>query len=150
MSIPRKNQTNPEIAKLGQVEEKNLVETGFSKLGLNEDSNDDEFVSDNFSTSTQICQDCPDKDILIEVLREMLATRDNIICNFRKELNDNDRLIKLLRHQKQILTNKNAELRSGEVPNTVKNRIVENTLRGKHLYKTSDFILWSFFWLLYA
>ena len=91
------------------------METGFSKLGLNEDSNVDEFVSDNFSTSTstQVCQDCPDKDILIEVLREMLATRDSIICNFRKELNDNDRLIKLLRHQKEILSNQNADLRSG-------------------------------------
>ena len=98
-----------------------------------------ESVSENFST--QICQDCPDKDILIEVLREMLATRDNIICNFRKELNDNDRLIKLLRHQKEILSNKNADLRSGEIPNTVKNRIVENTLKGKHLYMISDFIL---------
>ena len=98
-----------------------------------------ESVSENFST--QICQDCPDKDILIEVLREMLATRDNIICNFRKELNDNDRLIKLLRHQKQILTNKNADLRSGEIPKTVQTRIVENTLKGKHLYMTSDFIL---------
>ena len=67
----------------------------------------------------------------------MLSTRDTIISTLQKDNLDHERLEKVLRNQKQILANKNADLRSGDVPNTVKNRIVENTLRGKHLYMTS-------------
>ena len=71
----------------------------------------------------------------------MLSTRDTIISTLQKDNLDHERLEKVLRNQKQILANKNADLRSGDVPNTVKNRIVENTLRGKHLYMTSRIFL---------
>ena len=66
----------------------------------------------------------------------MLATRDTIISTLQKDNLDNEKLIKLLRNQKQILSNKNADLRSGDIPKTVKNRIVEDTLKGKHLNMT--------------
>ena len=71
----------------------------------------------------------------------MLSTRDTIISTLQKENLDHERLEKVLRNQKQILANKNADLRSGDVPKTVKNRIVEDTLKGKHLYMTSRIFL---------
>ena len=66
----------------------------------------------------------------------MLATRDNIISTLQKENKDNERLINLLRNQKQILSAKNADLRSGNIPNTVKDQIVTTTLEGKHSHMT--------------
>ena len=74
----------------------------------------------------------------------MLSTRDTIISTLQKENLDHERLEKVLRNQKQILANKNADLRSGDVPKTVKNRIVEDTLKGKHLYMTSRIFLENF------
>ena len=66
----------------------------------------------------------------------MLATRDNIISTLQKDNKNNERLINLLRNQKQILSDKNADLRSGNIPKTVKDQIVTTTLKGKHSHMT--------------
>ena len=66
----------------------------------------------------------------------MLATRDTIISTLQKDNKDNEKLIKLLRNQKQILSDKNADLRSGNIPKTVKDQIVTTTLEGKHSHMT--------------
>ena len=69
----------------------------------------------------------------------MLATRDTIISTLQKDIKDNERLIKLLRNEKQILSDKNADLRSGNIPKTVKDEIVTTTLKGKHSHMTYYF-----------
>ena len=83
--------------------------------------------------SAQICEDCSDKNILIDVLRDTITSKSKLIVSLRKELKDSERLIKLIRGQKQILSDKNAALLSGDLPKVIKKRIVEDTLKGKHL-----------------
>ena len=69
----------------------------------------------------------------------MIAELRNIISSLRKDLQyalkdlkDSERLIKVIKGQKQLLIDKNAALRSGDVPNTVKKRIVEDSLKGNY------------------
>ena len=89
-----------------------------------------------FSTIQQVknsCEDCSDKEIMIAVLRGFLASKDKLVLSLQKDKKDDARLINLLRNQKQILSDKNFELRSGNtIPTTVKNRIVHDTLKGKY------------------
>ena len=81
----------------------------------------------------QICEDCSDKSVLIDVLRDKINSKSKLIVSLRKDLKDSERLIKLIRGQKQILSDKNAALLSGDLPKVIKKRIVEDTLKGKHL-----------------
>ena len=74
----------------------------------------------------------------------MIAELRNIISSLRKDLQyalkdlkDSERLIKIVKGQKQLLIDKNAALRSGDVPNTVRKRIVEDTLKGNYSYMPS-------------
>ena len=79
----------------------------------------------------------------------MLATRDTIISTLQKDNKDNERLIKILRNEKQMLSDKNADLRSGNIPKTAKDEIVTTTLKGKHSHMTYDFYSATFFFWIY-
>ena len=81
----------------------------------------------------QICEECSDKTILIDVLRDTINSKSKLIVSLRKDLKDSERLIKLIKHQKQILSDKNAALISGDLPKTLRKRVVEDALKGKHL-----------------
>ena len=93
----------------------------------------DKIYSHQNLISAQICEDCSDKKVLIDVLRDTITSKSKLIVSLRKELEDSERLIKLIRGQKQILSDKNAALLSGDLPKVIKKRIVEDTLKGKHL-----------------
>ena len=97
---------------------------------------DNHELSEEFSTVQKVknlCEDCSDKDIVIDVLRGTIVSKDYLISSLQKDKKDCERLIKLLRTQKQILSDKNFELRSGDsIPKTVKTRIVQDTLKGKY------------------
>ena len=109
-----------------------------SKIDTNKIGNN-ELVSEEFSTLRKVCEDCSDKDIVIDVLRGTIVSKDYLISSLQKDKKDCERLIKLLRTQKQILSDKNFELRSGDsIPKTVKTRIVQDTLKGKHFNMTSN------------
>ena len=80
----------------------------------------------------QLCSDCSDKDILIDELRNIISSLRKDLQYTLKDLKDSERLVKLIKGQKQLLIDKNAALRSGDVPNTVRKRIVEDTLKGNY------------------
>ena len=95
-----------------------------------------ELLNKDFSTVEKVknsCEDCSDKEIMIAVLRGFLASKDKLVLSLQKDKKDDARLINLLRNQKQILSDKNFELRSGNtIPKTVQNRIVYDSLKGKY------------------
>ena len=91
----------------------------------------DKIYSHQTLISAQICEGCSDKNVLIDVLRDTITSKSKLIVSLRKELKDSERLIKLIRGQKQILSDKNAALLSGDLPKVIKKRIVEDTLKGK-------------------